>query len=75
MAKVLEFPVKKELPKEVRDRLHEIAALYVKLLNDTLHDVCDDIDDEEELNRTTDLMLNALIEGVLEAIRKTAEES
>lgn len=73
MAKVLEFPVKKELPKEVEDRLHEIAALYVKLLNDTLHDVCDDIDDEEELNRTTDLMLNALIEGVIEAIANMNE--
>lgn len=68
MAKVLEFPVKKELSEEVKNRLHEIATLYVTLLDDTLNDVCEGVTDPKEYEEMTNLMLGALLEGVIEAI-------
>ena len=70
MAKVLKFPVKKELPKELEERLHSIAKLYVGLLNEVLVAVSDDVTDEEEFDEVTNLMLNSLIEGVLKAIEE-----
>ena len=73
MAKVYEFPVKKELPKEVVDRLHDIADMYVTLLDDTLNMVCEDITDPQEYAEMTDLMLGALLEGVVDAIGKLDE--
>jgi ppGpp synthetase/RelA/SpoT-type nucleotidyltranferase len=73
MAKVLEFPVKKELPKQVEDRLHEIAEMYVTLLDNTLTEVCGDITDAKEYEEMTNLMLGALLEGVIETIDKMNE--
>ena len=73
MAKVLKFPVKKELPKELEERLHSIAKLYVGLLNEVLVAVSDDVTDEEEFDEITNLMLNSLIEGVLKAIEEVNE--
>jgi len=73
MAKVLKFPVKKELPKEVEERLYKITETYIKSMDEVVNDVCDDTASTEEYAETLDLMLNVVLEGLLEAIGKLGE--
>lgn len=73
MAKVLAFPVKKKLPKEVEERLHEITETYIGSMYEVLDSLCDDPTDLEELNEMSDLMLEAVIEGLFGAISKLGE--
>ena len=75
MAKVIAFPVKRTLPEDVEKRMHEIAKIYVNLLNEVLHDTCDDITDPQEYKEVTDLMLEAFLEGVVKAVVESNEES
>lgn len=73
MAKVLTFPVKRTLSEDVEKRMHEIAAIYVGLINDVLRDTCSDITDMDEYEEVTNLMLNAFLEGVVEAVANEEE--
>lgn len=67
MAKVYDFP-KKKLPKEIEDRVYEVAKAYVVALKDAAETLCYDPWDEDELFEITDLVLNAWAEGLEIAI-------
>lgn len=73
MAKVLAFPVKKELPKEVEERLLEAAKVYIGVLDELLTDLRNKFPDDEDYNEMTELMLGALIEALLGAVAEKAE--
>lgn len=74
MGKVLVFPVKRTLSADVEKRMHEIAKIYVGLINEVLQDTCGDITDMDEYNEITNLMLNAFLEGVVDAVVETNED-
>lgn len=73
MAKVLAFPVKKELPKEVEERLLEAAKVYIGVLDELLTDLRNKFPNDEDYNEMTELMLGALIEALLGAVAEKAE--
>ena len=73
MAKVLAFPVKKELPEEMKQRLNEIAKQYVKLMNEAYEEMMSDVTDEKELGELTELMLYEYIGAVEKAIVELEE--
>ena len=67
MTKVYGFP-KKKLPKEIEDRVFEVAKAYVITLKEAAEDLCYDPWDEDELFEITELVLNAYAEGLEIAI-------
>lgn len=73
MAKVLAFPVKKELPKEVEERLQEAAKVYIGVLDELLTNLRDEYPDDKEYNEMTELMLNALLEALFGAVAAKGE--
>ena len=73
MAQVLQFPIKKELPEEVKERLYGIAAEYVKSMDDVINEVCGDSENNEEYSEMIDLMFGVVVEGLLEAVGKLGE--
>lgn len=73
MAKVLQFPVKKELPKEVEKRLQEASKVYIDALDELLTTLRNNFTDDEEYNEMTELMLVTLMESLLSAVAEKAE--
>lgn len=73
MAKVLAFPVKKELPKEVEEQLREAAKVYIGVLDELLTDLRNDFTDDKEYNEMTELMLGTLVEALLDAVAEKGE--
>ena len=73
MAQVLKFPVKKEIPKELEERLQKVVVMYVGEIANIMDEICEGIDDPEEFSEMTDLMLGVMVESVLGIIEK--EES
>ena len=70
MAKILEFPTKKHLSKEVEDCIHKTAEAYVKTLNYALTTMSSDHPSQEELQEIHELVMVAYAEGVQKAIAK-----
>ena len=73
MAKVYAFPVKKDLPEHLKERLNEIAKLYVKLMSEVYEEMVDDISDEKEVGEFAELMLYEYISSVEKAIAELDE--
>lgn len=73
MAKVYEFPVKKQLTEEQVVRLHEVAEDYIKVLNDILEDLGDEVRTEKDAEELTELVAYTYAEGMINAIGKMGE--
>lgn len=73
MAKILTFPAKKEIPEEMKQRLNEIAKLYVKLMNEVYEEMMDDATDEKEMGELAELMLYEYLGSVEKAIAELGE--
>lgn len=68
MAKVFDFPKKKELPEEYEERLYEVAKAYVTVVKEACEYLCEDPWDDEEMFEINELVLNAYVEGLETAI-------
>lgn len=73
MAKILAFPVKKELPEEMKQRLNGIAKMYVKLMNDVFVDMTVDVTDDKEVTEITEMLLLEYLGAVEKAIEEMNE--
>ena len=73
MAKVLEFPVKKELSEETKQRLYVIAKQYVSLMNEVYEETMSDVTDDKEIGELAELMLYEYIGSVEKAIAELGE--
>ena len=73
MAKVLAFPVNKELSEEVKQRLNEIAKLYVQLMNEVYDETIGDVKDEKEVAELAELMLYEYMAAIEKAIAELEE--
>lgn len=68
MCKVYEFPVKKEIPEEVKEVLQESATEYVKTINEVLAMIVDDDTTEEEYFELSGKVLEAYLEAIIKAV-------
>lgn len=73
MAKVYAFPVKKELPEDLKGRLDKIAKAYVELLSDVYKDVASSAVNEEDMAELTEVMIMAYMEAIEKAIEELGE--
>lgn len=73
MATVLQFPVKKELPKEMEERLQKAAIQYVTVLDELITDLNNIYPNEEDFEEMTGLVLNTLLECIIGAIEVMGE--
>ena len=70
MAKVLAFPVKKELPKHIEERLHNFVNVYVGELASIMDELYDGLDDQKEIDEMTEMMLEVLMSSLFSAINE-----
>ena len=75
MAKVYEFPVKKQLTEEQVERLYEVAEDYITVLNDILGTLNDEELTNNGMDELAELVANTYAEGMINAIEKMGEES
>lgn len=68
MCKVYEFPVKKEIPKELEDRLNEVTKLYVNVMTEILDTLCDGEPTEEDYNEFMEMMIVAYVKSLEKAL-------
>lgn len=73
MGVVLTFPVKKELPKEVEDRIYETAKMYIHILNDALTVLSSDEPTIEEFDEIKELVFDTYAKGIDKAIDELEE--
>ena len=73
MAIVLEFPKKKELPKEIEAKLQDVAKNYVETLYIALSTLTSDNPTQEELVEVHEMVSNAYIQGLTDAINEIEE--
>ena len=71
MAKVLNFPVKKQIPEEMKKKLYEVAKAYVKVMDEACACLCGDDPSNEDLS---EIMGEVLI-AYLGAVERAIEES
>lgn len=57
MAKVYTFPIKKELPDEMKDTLGMLAKTYVKLLNTAFKELTSEMPSDQELDEIKDMII------------------
>ena len=74
MATVYEFPVKAQLPKEVKECLYGVAWDYVDALYSALDYLCDDDMDYEAIEEVGLLISNTFAEGLTYAVEHYEEE-
>mgnify|MGYP003289393755 CR=1 FL=1 len=70
MAKILEFPIKKQLSEKVEELIHETAEAYIRTLNYALTVMSSDHPSQEELQEIHELVMVAYAEGIDKAIKK-----
>lgn len=68
MCKVYEFPVKKELPKELEERLQKVAKEYVEIVNEALSYFEDDNATEEEAAKFMESVLQVYMGAIMNAV-------
>lgn len=73
MAKVYEFPVKKQLTEEQVERLYEVAEDYITVLNDILGTLNDEELTDNGMDELAELVANTYAEGMINAIGKLEE--
>ncbi len=64
MAKVYEFPTKKELPEVVKESLYDIAKAYIAVVEYTLATVASEDPDIEELEELRLMIVDELTEAL-----------
>lgn len=73
MAKVYEFPVKKQLTEEQVVRLYEVAEDYITVLNDILGTLNEEELTSNGMDELAELVANTYAEGMINAIEKMEE--
>ena len=74
MAKIYEFPVKKQLNPEVEECLYEIASAYIRTLNYALHEFSSNDPDDKELTEIRELVELSYAMGLYKAIDDMEDE-
>ena len=75
MGKVLLFPQKERLPKNLEEKLHQIAREYVEVLFASLTLLSDEDASIERMNEVTELVSNAYYEGLNNAVDELSQDS
>lgn len=71
MAKVYEFPMKKELPKDIEERLYKIAEAYVDVVSDAINALTDEfVYNDSELAEVSALVTAAFVDGITKAVEE-----
>ena len=74
MCKIVEFPQKKELPKEMRDKVYGAARDYICVLYEALEHFVVDEYDYQTLDEVNELVAMTYAEGLNNAIDELEEE-
>ena len=74
MCKIVEFPQKKELPKEMRDKVYGAARDYVGVLYEALEHFVVDEYDYRTFDEVNELVAMTYAEGLNYAIEDLEEE-
>ena len=75
MGKVLLFPQKERLPKNLEKKLHEIAREYVEVLFASLNLLSDEEASIERMDEVTEMVSNAYYEGLNNAVDELSRDS
>lgn len=73
MAKVYAFPIKKELPDEMKDTLYMLAKTYVTLLNTAFNELSSEMPSDQELNEIKDMVIIEYAYAMEKAINEMEE--
>ena len=68
MCKVYEFPMKKELPKELEERLNKVVREFVSVMSESLDALYGDNPTEEEYANFMDLLVITYMELLEKAV-------
>ena len=68
MCKVYEFPMKKQLSKEVEERIYGLGRDYATALFEIVESVYDDIDTEADYDELMELTVAAYTQGVIDVV-------
>lgn len=74
MCKIVEFPQKKELPKELRERVYGAARNYIDVLYDALEHFVVDEYDYQTLDEVNQIVATVYAEGLNIAIDEVEDE-
>lgn len=74
MAKVIAFPEKKQLSRELKERLYGVAKDYIDVLYDALDGFVDDEYDYEGFKEVNEMVAKIYQEGLNIAIDEMEEE-
>lgn len=75
MAKVIVFPQKERLPKNLEEKLHKIAREYVEVLFASLTLLSDDDCNIERFDEVAEMVSNAYAEGLNNAVDELGRDS
>ena len=75
MGKVLIFPQKERLPKNLEEKLHEIAREYVEVLFASLNLLSDEDASVERMDEVTEMVTDAYYEGLNNAVDELSRDS
>lgn len=68
MCTVYEFPVKKQLPKELEERLVKVSEEYVKIMAEALEILYDGNPTQENYDEYMELMLTSYLDAFAKAV-------
>lgn len=75
MGKVLLFPQKERLPKNLEEKLHQIAREYVEVLFASLNLLSDEEASIERMDEVTEMVTDAYYEGLNNAVDELSRDS
>lgn len=75
MAEILAFPIKKQVPKEIEDRLRAVAKEYIKILNDAMDILIDDGSEFEGLELIHEAVARTYAKALADVIANMDEDS
>ena len=70
MCKVYEFPVKKEIPKDISEKLQKFAKEYVAIMNESLGALVTEDTTPKEYEEITGMVLQAYLEAIFNAVEE-----
>ena len=70
MCTVYEFPKQFKMPKEMEERLQNMADEYVELIQDSFDYFANDDTTDEEYEKITEMIMNTLIVSLANSIEK-----
>ena len=74
MCKIVEFPQKKELPKELKQKVYGTARDYVEVLYEALEHFVVDEYDYQTMEEVNELVAAVYIDGLANAVDEFEEE-